>query len=242
MMIRTLAAAGTPWPPGPPWPPEIPPWRPEPAPPLPDQPPAPPPRRTLPAWEERIPLATDLEARLLELRTVLVTGFLDTPAATRAAAALMLLDADSDRPVQLHVSSGDGELDAAMMLAETVELMVAAVTATARGSVGGPTVAVFVAAQRRLAHPHCVFHLREPRFETSGRAEEVATAVRAQRQQVERFLARLAEATGQELDQVTSDVRAGRVLTAADAVAYGLAHAQLHRNHPRVPGDGEDSG
>ena len=42
-------------------------------------------------------------------------------------------------------------------------------------------------------------------------------------------MARLAEATGQTAETVESDLRAGRMLSGEEAVAYGLVHELLSR-------------
>jgi hypothetical protein len=54
--------------------------------------------------------------KLYERRIVWVTGWLDDAVAARAAAALMSLDAASDAPIEIHVDSPDGTLEAAFVL------------------------------------------------------------------------------------------------------------------------------
>ena len=220
---RSEAVAGSPpEPPHPPeWPPAVPPWRP-----APDRPaPRPPPARPTPV----VPTVTgpsrpaegDVFGRLFERRVVLLTGRLEDEAATRATAQLMLLDATGDEPVDLHLSCPDGDLDAATALADTIDLVGAEVRAVCSGRVGGPVLAPLVAAHRRLAHAHCLFVLKDPRVELQGRAE-LATLAAAQERQLRGLHARLAEATGQPLDRVASDMRKGVTLTAREAMEYGL--------------------
>lgn len=70
------------------------------------------------------------------------------------------------------------------------------------GTVGGPAVFPYAAAERRLAHPHCMFHLREPAMQVQGRADEIAVRVEQQQRQLARCITRLAEATGQDRKSV----------------------------------------
>jgi ATP-dependent Clp protease protease subunit len=199
--------------PPPPWPPG----RPVPAPQRPDRP--------GPGFRlEESAVTLELADRLLHRRIVMLAGDLDHALAMRATAQLMLLDADSAEPVQLHLSCPDGDLDAALMLADTLDLMRAPVTATARGTIGGPAVAALAAADRRLAHPHCLLVLREPRGTASGRADELAIAADQHARRVRDLCERLSTATGRDADVVAADLRRGRVLTAAQAVDYGLLH------------------
>ena len=137
-------------------------------------------------------MTLELADRLLHRRIVMIAGSLDHALATRAAAQLMVLDADSRQVVELHLSCPDGDVDAALMLADTLDLMRAPVTVTARGTVGGPVVAVLAAADRRLAHPHCLVVLREPRGTAAGRADELAIAADQHARRVRDLCERLA--------------------------------------------------
>jgi ATP-dependent Clp protease, protease subunit len=216
------------------WPPEVPPWQPTPEPwPFPRPPgalpPVEPPRPALPEWWEPPARAADLEAQLLDRRIVLLSGYLDSAAANRGAAAVMLLDARSAEPVEIRISCYDGELEAASTLAETIDLARSPVRAVGSGTIGGPAVLAYAAAERRAAHLHGTFQLREPRMRAEGHATEIAVQLERQQQLFARCVARLAEATGQSAETVESDLRAGRMLSAEEAVAYGLVHELLSR-------------
>lgn len=209
---------------GPEVPPEIPPpWRP-------DEPPAEPgpsstPRPPIPMVPTpREPPDDDAFARLLRRRIVLVTGELTPEVATRAAAELMTLDAEADEPVSVHLSCADSDLDAALLLADTIELMTVEVTTVCRGTLGGATLAPFVVAPRRVCSAHATFRMGEPRVSISGRSREIDTYAAALRAQLDRLVARIADATGQTADRVAGDMDEGRVLDADEALGYGLVH------------------
>jgi ATP-dependent Clp protease protease subunit len=173
---------------------------------------------------ERPAPSADLWSKLLDRRIVLLTGHLDQAVATRAAAEVMLLDADGEDPVQLHMSCPDGELDASVMLAETLDLLQAPVHAIAGGLLGGAAVAVYASASRRLAHRHAAFHLHEPRTEMAGTADQLAERVVQHQHQVDYLHRHLAGACGRDAQRVAADLRAGRLLTATAAIDYGLVH------------------
>ena len=175
-------------------------------------------------------LALDLADRLLARRIVVLTGPLGRDEAGDAVARLMLLDADADEPIQLHLTCPDGDLDAALVLAETVDLLRAPVTAILRGTVGGPALAVVAAADHVQAHDHCVLVLREPRSTATGRADELAAAADQHARQVSDLCGRIATATGRDPQEVASDLRAGRVLDASQAVEYGLVDEVISRH------------
>ncbi|MGH8868452.1 MAG: ClpP family protease [Actinomycetes bacterium] len=170
-----------------------------------------------------------LAERLHGERLVLLSGRLDDETAQRAAAEVMLLDAESTGPVRVMLSCPDADLDAALVLAETVALATTPVEVVARGAVGGPAVAVLAAGTRRIADPHAMLWLREPRASAEGRADELATAAEQHARQLGHLHELLAEATGRDIDEVASDLRAGRTLDAEAALAYGLVHEVVGR-------------
>src|SRR5438445_11853549 len=92
-----------------------------------------------------------LHEQLFERRIVLVSGRLDDGVAARAAAALLALDAGGSRPIELHLSSPDGELGAALVLIDTADALRSAHRVHCRGELGGPVVVVVAATVYRNA-------------------------------------------------------------------------------------------
>jgi ATP-dependent Clp protease protease subunit len=166
----------------------------------------------------------DVAAQLLRRRIVMLTGRLDGTLADDVATRLLLLDHQSHDGITMHVSVPDAELEASLGLLATVDLLAADITAIAGGTVGGAAVAVYCAAAHRQAHPHTQFVLREPVAELRGDAERLEVAAEQHRRQLETLSTRIAAATGREASDVGDDMAKGRLLTADEAVAYGLVH------------------
>jgi ATP-dependent Clp protease, protease subunit len=162
-------------------------------------------------------------ADLLERRIVFVRDRLDHDAATLVTAQLMALDADGTSPVTLVVNSAGGPVDAVTGLLDTMDLVRCPVDTSCVGRAEG-TAAVVVAAGtgRRRCGPGATFRLRLPDLEAAGPADrlrrDVESATHAQRMLVDR----LAAITGQSRGLVARDVDRGRLLTADEALAYGL--------------------
>lgn len=206
------------------WPREVPDPFPEPPPPWwapPSQPSVRPPVPVVPGSASPARGGADLADRLLERRTVLVGGTLDGPSALAVAGRLLLLDSDGDDRVELHLSAQDGDLPAALMLAETLDLLRVPVRAVTSGSVGGPVLAVLVAATERVSSPHCQFRIGAPRTPAEP-AGDLSTAAEEHQRLLDELTRRLAAGTGQPYDRVAQDLRHGRLLTADEAVEYGV--------------------
>jgi ATP-dependent Clp protease protease subunit len=166
-----------------------------------------------------------LSEKLFEHRIVVLTGRLDDAVAGRVAAELLALDAAADEPIELHVDSPDGTLEAAFVLIDTLALLRAPVRVRCRGQVGGPVVGVVAAADHRAAAPHTRFRLAQPVGKFSGTPHEIAAHNRQQQELLWRFHACLAQVTGRPVEEVAEDVRRGRYLDAGGALGYGLIDA-----------------
>ncbi|HEX6869617.1 MAG TPA: ATP-dependent Clp protease proteolytic subunit [Micromonosporaceae bacterium] len=164
-----------------------------------------------------------LEERLFDQRIVVLSGPLNGPNATRAAAALMTLDALAPDPVRLHMSAPDGDFAAAFSLVDAIDAMRAPVHAVVTGKVGGAALAVLAAAERRLAYRHATLHVCEPATALAeGTADEVTAAAGQYLRELEELADRIAAITEQPRSRIEDDLSAGRVLNAVQAREYGL--------------------
>jgi ATP-dependent Clp protease protease subunit len=209
-------------------------------PPLPPNPPEPPrPRRSPWQPEPRPPSPGPVSAsaalvvgggdwlaeRLLEQRMVTLSGELDADAVNRAVSELALLDATGDEPVRLRLSGVGVDLEGALTLVDALDLVGVPVHATSLGTLSGPAVAVLAVADRRVTGAHAMVRLCEPRAPRGVPGYEVEAWAAEHARQLRRLQERLAAACGRPVDEVAADMRAGRLLDAEEARAYGLVDA-----------------
>ncbi len=168
------------------------------------------------------PSAADL---LFDRRIVLASGRIDGDLATDVSARLIMLDGCGSDPVALHLRAQDADLEAAFAVADTIGVLSCPVDVVVIGQAGGPALLVLAAGRRREMTPHATLLLTEPRTRAEGPASAVAIHEEEYRRKVDAFYLRLAEATGREVDQIRADAREGRMLTAGQALEYGLIHA-----------------
>ena len=169
------------------------------------------------------PMAPWLEERLYERRMIMLRGPLTSSASSHVAAALLTLDALNADPIQLHISAVDGELSAAYAIVDAIDAMRSKVRAVVPSMAGGASMAIFAAADRRLAFRHARIKLTEPHATmTAGTADQVAAAAGEYLRELDELIARLTEVTGQPRSRIENDLSAGRVLSAEEAKEYGL--------------------
>lgn len=218
-----------PFPPGPPPPGPARPFPPPQPPPGPGPSPQTPPAQV---WVQPGEWPGRIYERLLDHRIVMLHGFLDGEAATRLCAQLLTLDAESRAPIRLEMQNTDADLGAALTVMGVMDTLRAQITAQAGGRVSGPALGVFAAAPRRRAYPSALFALAEPRLSFAGSADSVAAHERQARAMLDELHARLARVTGREVGAIQADARAQRVLTAEQAIGYGLVEDTARSPRP----------
>ena len=166
-----------------------------------------------------------LAERLLEQRMVTLSGELDADAVNRAVSELALLDATGDEPVRLRLSGAGVDLEGALTLVDAIDLVGVPVHATSLGTLSGPAVTVLAVADRRVTGAHAMIRLAEPRAPRGVPGYEVEAWAAEHARQLRRLQERLAAACGRPVDEVAADMRAGRLLDAEEARAYGLVDA-----------------
>jgi ATP-dependent Clp protease, protease subunit len=171
-----------------------------------------------------------LQERLLAKRIVMASGVLDDDAAARLSAQLLALDADGDQPIRLELQNLRAEIGAVITVAGILDVMRVPVHGCVSGELGGPALGLLACCPVRSAYPNATLTLSEPRVHLTG----TATALSAREQQLQRMLDtiyfKLAEITGRSAEQIREDARQGRVLTAGQAVGYGLIQRQESRD------------
>jgi ATP-dependent Clp protease protease subunit len=173
-------------------------------------------------WLERAEQRGGLYERLLERRIVMAHGHLDDEAATSLSAQLLTLDAEGDDPIRFELQNLTAGLAAALTVMGVLDTVGVPVHARAGGQITGPALGVLAACTDRRAYPNAMFEMSEPVVEFDGRVTALAAREEQVSQMLDSLYARLADVTGREVDEIRDDARRNRVLTAGEAIRYGL--------------------
>jgi ATP-dependent Clp protease, protease subunit len=163
-----------------------------------------------------------LYERLMAQRIIMASGELDGEAATRLCAQLLTLDAEGDEPIRLELQTVGAELPEVLAIMGVLDTVGVPVHGRVSGQIGGPSLGVLAACSDRSAYPNTFFALSEGRMRFDGTATELAAHEEQFRAMLDTWYERLAEATAKEPGTVRADVRRGRLLSAGDALSYGL--------------------
>ncbi|MFJ9367058.1 ATP-dependent Clp protease proteolytic subunit [Nocardia sp. NPDC101769] len=168
------------------------------------------------------------EAPLLG-RTLIAHGHLDAAAATELCARLLTLDAESARPIRLEMYGLEADLPNASTVTDVLDVLRAPVSAYVSGTLGGAALGVLAACDHRYGYRSAQFVLREPSVRLDGSLSRVEPRLEHARAMFDGLLARLAQVTGRNTDQIRDDLQQQRVLTTSAAVEYGLIEGPATR-------------
>jgi ATP-dependent Clp protease protease subunit len=187
-------------------------------------------RHVLPEFTERTgfgPRTQDPFSKLLEERIVLLGTQIDDTSANDVTAQLMYLEhKEPDRDISLYVNSPGGSYSAMTAVYDTMRFVTCDVETICLGRAGAAAAVLLAAGTpgKRLALPGARIVLRQPAPTEPMEGQASDLAVRAEellrvRAGLEEMLARH---TGRSREQVSADIERDRILTAQEALEYGL--------------------
>ncbi|PFG44185.1 ATP-dependent Clp protease proteolytic subunit ClpP [Isoptericola jiangsuensis] len=184
---------------------------------------------TVPHVVERTPLGeryADVFSRLLRERIVFLGTEVDDGVANVVMAQLLHLESESpDQDVHLYINSPGGSATAMTAIYDTMQFVRCDVTTTCMGQAASAAAVLLAAGTpgKRTMLEHSRVLLHQPSAEGRGTVSDLAIQAREVlrlRAETEQVLARH---TGRSVDQLRADTDRDLVLTAREAVDYGIA-------------------
>ncbi len=183
--------------------------------------------------------AVDIYSRLLTDRIVYIGTEIDDGVANVVIAQLLHLESENpDQPISLYLNSPGGSVTSVLAIYDTLTFIRSAVATTCVGQVGSSSALLLAAGEpgRRMLLPHARVVLDQPAGGGQGTLPDLAV----QAKEIVRLRAAMEELlshhTGRSVEQLRHDTDRDLVLTAAEAVTYGVADAVLDsRKSPGHP-------
>jgi ATP-dependent Clp protease, protease subunit len=187
-------------------------------------------RHVLPSFVERTSYGhqeTNPYSKLFEGRIVFLGTQIDDAAANDVMAQLICLEStEPDRPISMYINSPGGSLTAMTAVYDTMRYIRPAVHTFCLGQAASAAAVLLAAGApgHRAVVPNARVLIHQPsidvvRGQTSDLEIYAAEVSRLRRQMEEA----LAAGTGQTVERIHADIERDLVLTADEAVAYGLA-------------------
>ncbi len=176
--------------------------------------------------------ANDVYARLLKERIVFLGTQVDDNAANLICAQLLLLQSeDEERDIYLYINSPGGSVSAGMAIYDTMQYVSCDVGTICMGLAASMGQFLLCAGQpgKRYALPHSRVLMHQPSAQMQGAAVDIAIHAE-QIIYTKRIMAeRIAEHTGQTVDQIEIDFDRDRWFTAVEAREYGIIDKVIER-------------
>ena len=177
------------------------------------------------------PSSSYLEEKAFKSRTLLIFGAITDASARDATRRLIALDADSDAPIDILVSSPGGHLESGDAIHDVIRFIAAPVRMIGTGWVGSAATHLYLAAprERRFCLPNTRFLIHQPSGGAGGPASDIAIHAQEILKARERIARTIARETGKSFEAVMADIERDRWLSATEAVEYGLVSRIIER-------------
>lgn len=168
----------------------------------------------------------DIYSRLLEDRIIFLGEEVTEMTANVVVAQLLHLANESpDKDIQLYINSPGGSVYDGLAIYDTMQYIAPDVQTIGIGLQAsmGAFLLSSGAKGKRFVLPNARVMIHQPSSGTRGKVTDQEISLRESIALKERLAAIMADNTGQKLDKIKADMERDYWLSAADAVAYGLA-------------------
>ncbi|WP_298251305.1 ATP-dependent Clp protease proteolytic subunit [uncultured Arthrobacter sp.] len=193
-------------------------------------------RYILPQFEERTPYGfkrQDPYTKLFEDRIIFLGTQVDDASADDVMAQLLVLEStDPERDITLYINSPGGSFTAMTAIYDTMQFIRPEVQTVCLGQAASAAAVLLAAGApgKRLALPNARVLIHQPAL--SGGQGGQASDLEIQANEVMRMRTWLEDTlalhSGRTSEQVNIDIERDKILTAADAVEYGLVDEVLN--------------
>jgi ATP-dependent Clp protease protease subunit len=187
-------------------------------------------RYILPSFEERTAYGfkrQDPYAKLFEDRIIFLGVQVDDASADDVMAQLLVLESmDPDRDIVMYINSPGGSFTAMTAIYDTMQYIRPQIQTVVLGQAASAAAVILAAGSpgKRLALPNARVLIHQPAFGEAGRGQ--ASDIEIQAAEVLRLRTwlelTLSKHSNKTQEEVNNDIERDKILSADDALAYGL--------------------
>ena len=165
-----------------------------------------------------------LMQKMLETRTILLSGEINKPLAERVVRQLLLLEARGDEPIKVFIDSPGGDADAGYAILDMMRFIKPDVYTIGMGLVASAGALILLASpkEHRLALPNSHYLIHQPLSGIRSVATEIEIHAREREKMRERSNQLIADQTGRDLAKVEQETDRDFWMNAEEAAEYGL--------------------
>ncbi|HEX4905893.1 MAG TPA: ATP-dependent Clp protease proteolytic subunit [Acidimicrobiales bacterium] len=177
--------------------------------------------------------AFDLYSRLLKDRIVMLGTQVDETSANLVVAQLLHLAAvDPDKDIALYINSPGGIVTGMFAIYDTIQHIAPDVSTVCIGMAASSSAVILAAGAKgkRFALPNSRVLIHQPHGGAQGQQIDIEIQAREIAYSRTRMEEILAEHTGQPIDRIHKDVDRDFIMSAEEAVAYGMVDQVMERS------------
>ena len=169
--------------------------------------------------------AYDIYSRLLKERIVFISGPIEDTVSSLVIAQLIFLEAeDPDKDISIYINSPGGMVSSGMAIFDTMRYIKPDISTIAIGVAASMAAMILSAGAKgkRSALPNAKMVIHQPMGGVQGQATDIdihAREILKTRDKINRILA---ETTGQPLERIEKDTDRDYIMSAEEALEYGL--------------------
>ncbi|MCL6551245.1 MAG: ATP-dependent Clp protease proteolytic subunit [Acidothermus cellulolyticus] len=163
--------------------------------------------------------------KLFEERIIFLGVQIDDISANDVMAQLLTLESmDPDRDIQLYINSPGGSFTALTAIYDTMQFIRPEVQTICMGQAASAAAVLLAAGTKgkRMALPNSRILIHQPYSEAGGQASDLEIAAREVLRMRRLLEHLLAKHTGRSEEQIRQDIERDKILTAEEAVEYGI--------------------
>ena len=167
----------------------------------------------------------DIYSRLLKDRIVFLGTPIDDAVGNLIMAQLLHLESeDPDKDINLYINSPGGDITALFAIYDTMQYVKPDVSTIVMGQAASAAAVLLLAGTKgkRYALPHSRVLLHQPHGGAQGQAVDIEIQAKEITRYRKLLEALIAQHTGQPLEKVAKDTDRDYILTAEEAVEYGI--------------------
>jgi ATP-dependent Clp protease protease subunit len=167
----------------------------------------------------------DLYSRLLKERIIILGTPIDDAVANLICAQLLFLEyEDIDKDIHLYINSPGGDITALFAIYDTMKFVKPDVSTFCFGQAASAAAVLLAggAKGKRFALPHARILLHQPWGGVGGQASDIEIQAREILRMRDLLNQMLSQDTGQPVERIAADTDRDFVMTAEEAVAYGV--------------------
>ncbi|MDR1127479.1 MAG: ATP-dependent Clp protease proteolytic subunit [Treponema sp.] len=174
--------------------------------------------------EKNIQGADPLAVKMLETRTILLSGEINKALAERTIRQLLLLENKGEEPIKIFIDSPGGDADAGYAIFDMIRFVSPPIWTIGMGLVASAAAIIALGSpkERRIGLPNSHYLIHQPLSGIRG----VATDIEIHARELEKLRAKInrliADETDVAFEQVEKDTDRDYWMNADEAVKYGL--------------------